>query len=41
MPLKKQAMSPTEAYCIEQYVVASKEPGGWVVSLHVETPKVP
>ncbi|KAK9786505.1 hypothetical protein WJX73_006546 [Symbiochloris irregularis] len=41
MPLKKQPMGPTEAYCIEQYNVISKEPGGWVVDIHVETPKVP
>lgn len=40
MPLKKQPMGPTEAYCIEQYNVLSKEPGGWVVDIHVETPKV-
>ena len=40
MPLKKNALGPSEAACIEQYKVVSKEDGGWLVSLYVTTPKV-
>lgn len=41
MPLKKNALGPSEAACIEQYKVVSKEDGGWLVTLFVTTPKVP
>ncbi|KAL0034721.1 hypothetical protein WJX77_003856 [Trebouxia sp. C0004] len=41
MPLKKNALGPSEAACIEQYKVVSKEDGGWLVTLYVTTPKVP
>ena len=40
MPLKKNALGPSEAACIEQYKVVSKEDGGWLVTLFVTTPKV-
>ncbi len=40
MPLKKNALGPSEAACIEQYKVVSKEDGGWLVTLYVTTPKV-
>ena len=40
MPLKKNALGPSEAYNIELYSVAAKEPGGWVVNIVVNTPKV-
>ncbi|MCJ1425726.1 hypothetical protein MMC29_003626 [Sticta canariensis] len=39
MPLKKNALGPSEAYNIEQYTVAAKEPGGWSVNIKVNTPK--
>lgn len=39
MPLKKNALGPSEAYNIEQYTVAAKEPGGWIVNIEVNTPK--
>lgn len=41
MPLKKNALGPSEAACIEEYKVVSKEDGGWLVTLYVTTPKVP
>lgn len=41
MPLKKNALGPSEAACIEEYKVVSKEDGGWLVTLFVTTPKVP
>lgn len=40
MPLKKNALGPSEAACIEEYKVVSKEDGGWLVTLYVTTPKV-
>lgn len=40
MPLKKNALGPSEAACIEQYKVVTKEDGGWLVTLFVTTPKV-
>lgn len=40
-PLKKNALGPSEAACIEEYTVISKEEGSWVVTLYVTTPKVP
>ena len=40
MPLKKNALGPSEAACIEEYKVVSKEDGGWLVTLFVSTPKV-
>ena len=40
MPLKKNALGPSEAACIEEYKVVSKEDGGWLVILFVTTPKV-
>lgn len=40
MPLKKNALGPSEAYNVELYTVAHKEPGGWVVNIEVNTPKV-
>ena len=40
MPLKKNALGPSEAACIEEYKVVSKEDGGWLVSILASTPKV-
>ena len=40
MPWKKNALAPSEAACIEEYKVVSKEDGGWLVTLFVTTPKV-
>ena len=40
MPLKKNALGPSEAACIEEYKVVSKEDGGWLVILFVTTPNV-
>lgn len=41
VPVKKNALGPSEAACIEQYTVTSKRAGGWLVTLLVYTPKVP
>ncbi|DBA84745.1 TPA: hypothetical protein ACH3X1_005991 [Trebouxia sp. C0004] len=41
VPVKKNALGPSEAACIEQYTVTSKQAGGWLVTLLVYTPKVP
>ncbi|KAL3148036.1 hypothetical protein ABBQ38_014326 [Trebouxia sp. C0009 RCD-2024] len=41
MPLKKNALGPSEAACIEDYKVVSKEDGGWLVTILASTPKVP
>lgn len=40
MPLKKNALGPSEAACIEDYKVVSKEDGGWLVTILASTPKV-
>jgi hypothetical protein len=40
VPVKKNALGPSEAACIEQYTVTSKRAGGWLVTLLVYTPKV-
>ena len=40
MPLKKNALGPSEAACIEEYKVVSKEDGGWLVTILASTPKV-
>ncbi len=40
VPVKKNALGPSEAACIEQYTVTSKQAGGWVAALLVYTPKV-
>jgi len=40
VPVKKNALGPSEAACIEQYTVTSKQGGGWLVTLLVYTPKV-
>ena len=41
VPVKKNALGPSEAACIEQYTVTSNRAGGWLVTLLVYTPKVP
>lgn len=41
VPVKKNALGPSEAACIEQYTVTSKQGSGWLVTLLVYTPKVP
>lgn len=41
VPVKKNALGPSEAACIEQYTVTSKQAGGWLVTLLVYTLKVP
>ncbi|DBA74764.1 TPA: hypothetical protein ACH3X2_009289 [Trebouxia sp. C0005] len=41
VPVKKNALGPSEAACIEQYTVNSKQAGSWLVTLLVHTPKVP
>lgn len=40
VPVKKNALGPSEAACIEQYTVTIKQAGGWLVTLLVYTPKV-
>ncbi len=40
VPVKKNALGPSEAACIEQYTVTSKQAGGWLVTLLVHAPKV-
>lgn len=40
VPVKKNALGPSEAACIEQYTVNSKQAGSWLVTLLVHTPKV-
>ncbi|KAA6424157.1 MAG: hypothetical protein FRX49_06116 [Trebouxia sp. A1-2] len=39
VPVKKNALGPSEAACIEQYTVNSKQAGSWLVTLLVHTPK--